>query len=198
MTGQFKNNNIQCSSYLRVISRVCMNQNSLMEGKKACSEKEIPSHKSWKFWCCVNGGVIFADFSSVLLPLAHWSQFAGLQNCTQRWITTGNVPMHGFRPPVSPCLFLAQIQRLFLSVCTSEPRETPLEHLRNLITSDQVWGQSHGKILYYIWHAAFTKKKRKEEKYQNSKEKKKNFLGDVCQTAEIFKEFQWPQTWENA
>lgn len=38
-----------------------------------------------------------------------------------------------------------------------------------------------------------SKMKRKKEKYQNSKEKK-IFLGDVCQTAEIFKEFQWPQT----
>lgn len=173
-----------------------MNQNSLMEGKKACSEKEIPSHKSWKFWWCANGRVIFADFSSVLLPLAQWSQFAGPQNCTQRWITTGNVPMHRFRPPVSPCVFLAQIRRLFLSVCTSEPRETPLEHLRNLITSDQVWGQSHGK--YYITSDMLHLQRRKgrQKNIKTEKKKKKTFLGDVCQTAEIFKE--WPQTWENA
>lgn len=34
MTSQFKNNNTQCSSYLRVISRACMNQNSLRGGKR--------------------------------------------------------------------------------------------------------------------------------------------------------------------
>lgn len=105
-----------------------------------------------------NTRVMFAIFSSpLLLPLAQWSlhippgsQFAGFQNCTQQLITTGNVHTHSFRPPVSPWLFPAHIytHTLFLLVCTSEICETPLQHLRNLITSDQVWGRSHGK--YYI------------------------------------------------
>lgn len=52
------------------------------------------------------------------------------------------------------------------------------------------------KILYYIWHAAFTRWKGRKKNNKTVK-KKKIFLGDVCQTAEIFKEFQWPQTWES-
>lgn len=48
MTGQFKNSNIQCLSYLRVTLRVCRKQNSFEVGGKAHSETEIPSPKDLK------------------------------------------------------------------------------------------------------------------------------------------------------